>query len=380
VPRVLHCPTTVGGHPQGLAAAERRLGLESRSVAFAPDPYGYPVDEVLFEPGRGVLRWELRRWSFLREALRDYDVIHFNFGTTIAPTYVPRSARALTPNDPTALGLIHGTYARLLELRDLPLLRRAGKTLVVTFQGGDARQGDYSKEHFEVSYATEVPVGFDSAEYDERKRWRISAFDRYAHHIFALNPDLLHVLPQRAKFLPYASVDINEWTPVIAEPGQQRPLVVHAPTDRHVKGTRFLDAAIEQLRVEGVDFEYVEVSGVTRSEARRVLERADLVVDQLLAGWYGGLAVEAMALGKPVLAYIREGDLAFVPTQMRADLPLIQARPDTVTDVLREWLTSRRGELPVQGRLARAFVERWHDPLRVAEETKAVYERATTAA
>ena len=373
MPRVLHCPTTVGGHPQGLAAAERRLGLDSRSVAFAPDPYGYPVDEILFEPGRGVLRWELRRWSFLREALRDYDVIHFNFGTTIAPNYVPRSARALTPNDPTRLGTIHGAYARLLELRDLPLFRRAGKTIVVTFQGGDARQGDYSKDHFEISYATEVPVGFDSTEYDERKRWKISTFDRYADHIFALNPDLLHVLPERARFLPYASVDIHEWRPAIGDP-TGRLLVVHAPTDRPIKGTRFLDAAIDRLRAEEVDFEYVEVSGVTRSEARRVLERADLVVDQLLAGWYGGLAVEAMALGKPVLAYIREGDLGFIPAQMRAELPVIDARPDTVVDVLREWLTHRRGELPEQGRLGRAFVERWHDPARIAEETKAAYE------
>jgi hypothetical protein len=41
----------------------------------------------------------------------------------------------------------------------------------------------------------------------------------------------------------------------------------------------------------------------------------------LFAGWYGGLAVELMALGKPVLAYIREEDLSFVDPQMRYELP-----------------------------------------------------------
>ena len=30
--------------------------------------------------------------------------------------------------------------------------------------------------------------------------------------------------------------------------------------------------------------------------------QADLVVDQVLIGWYGALAVETMAMGKPVIA------------------------------------------------------------------------------
>ena len=45
--RVLHAPTAVGGHPGGLARAERELGLDSRSVSLFPHPFGYDVDEVL---------------------------------------------------------------------------------------------------------------------------------------------------------------------------------------------------------------------------------------------------------------------------------------------------------------------------------------------
>ena len=48
-------------------------------------------------------------------------------------------------------------------------------------------------------------------------------------------------------------------------------------------------------------------------------------MDQLFAGWYGGVAVEAMALGKPVLAYIRDEDLKFVPSKMASDLPIVRA-------------------------------------------------------
>src|SRR5690242_3548815 len=39
--RVLHCPTDVGGHPSGLARAERELGLDSHVVAFEDSPFRY---------------------------------------------------------------------------------------------------------------------------------------------------------------------------------------------------------------------------------------------------------------------------------------------------------------------------------------------------
>jgi hypothetical protein len=74
------------------------------------------------------------------------------------------------------------------------------------------------------------------------------------------------------------------------------PVIVHAPTHRAVKGTDVLLDAVAQLRAEGLRFELVLVEGVTRTEARRIYEEADLCVDQLFAGWYGGLAV-AWALG-----------------------------------------------------------------------------------
>ncbi len=58
----------------------------------------------------------------------------------------------------------------------------------------------------------------------------------------------------------------------------------------------------------GVRFEFTLVEGLHREEAKRLYERADLFVDQLILGWYGGVAVELMALGKPVIAHIRPGD------------------------------------------------------------------------
>ncbi|HYY96560.1 MAG TPA: hypothetical protein VE713_18795, partial [Pyrinomonadaceae bacterium] len=268
-------------------------------------------------------------------------------------------------------------YKRLEDMCDLPLLKKAGKGIVVTYQGDDARQGDFCRAHFALSPAGEVDAGYYTRASDEDKRHRIARFDKYADRIYAVNPDLLHVLPPRAEFLPYANVDPQKWVPAGPQSaGRGRRLtVLHAPTHRGVKGTEHILKAVELLRErDGLDFEFVLVEGLPHSEVRQLYERADLLVDQLLCGWYGGLAVELMALAKPVVCYIREGDLKFIPAEMRRDLPVINATPASVYEVLREWLTVRRGELAEVGRRSRAFVERWHDPLKIAARLKADYE------
>ena len=49
------------------------------------------------------------------------------------------------------------------------------------------------------------------------------------------------------------------------------------------------------------------VEGVPHDEARERYARADIVVDQLNAGWHGVFALEAMALGKPVVTLPEAG-------------------------------------------------------------------------
>jgi glycosyltransferase involved in cell wall biosynthesis len=343
--RVLHCPFSVGSHPQGLAEAERSLGLDSVSVSF---------DELFEGIGRG--RRELRRWGLFVRALREFDVVHFNFGSSISPRRFPETL--------TGGGVgrtLFGAYARAFELRDLQVLKRAGKVIFVTYQGDDARTA-------ELAGGAAREAGYYDIEHDRRKRSWVATFDRHASGIYALNPDLLSVLPARAEFLPYASVDPDQWRPPTAEwePGRLR--IAHAPTHRGVKGTRFVLEA-----VQGLDAELDLVEGVGRHEARRRLERADVVVDQLLLGWYGGVAVEAMALGKPVVAYLRHEHLGVVPAEMRHDLPIVEARPETLRDVLRGLMGRDLDEI---GRRGRHYVERWHDPRRIAKRLEADYRQA----
>jgi hypothetical protein len=376
--RVLHCPSLVGGNAAQLARAEREVGLDSRCVALTGSPYDYDADEILVPHGSGFWRRELARWRLLARALRWADVVHFNFGSTILSRQA-YAAGVLPGPGGRALTHVYRAYGRLLGVRDMALLRKAGKVLAMTYQGSDARQRDVSLERFAITAAGEVDDAYYPPGSDAEKRSEIAGVDRHADLIYALNPDLLHVLPERARFLPYANVDPQALTPRPAPITLNPPILVHAPTHRGVKGTRFLLEALDRLRSEGVRFELRLIEKVDHREVREQVATADLLVDQLLVGWYGGVATEAMALGRPVLAYIREEDLSPLPAELRAELPVISADPMTVESVLREWLTFRREELPALGARSRRYVKRWHDPRRIASELKADYEAAFDA-
>jgi glycosyltransferase involved in cell wall biosynthesis len=373
--RVLHCPEVVGGMPGELARAERALGAASWAVAFENSVYQYPIDEVLYTPSTGRFKREWKRWGLLRRALTQFDVVHFNFGRTILPdrtTELPGRGR---------LGmLLRRLYAGVFELRDVALLKRLGKAVFVTFQGSDLRQGDFAGRHFGPAFVRELPAGFFSPETDARKRWRVRKLARLADGLYAVNPDLMYLLPPTAKFLRYGHIDPRTWQPAAPAPiTGDGPLVIHAPTHRGMKGTRFVLEAVDKLRSEGVRFRFQLIEGLPRAEARRLFERADLLVDQLWLGWYGGLAVELMALGRPVVSNIREDGLKFLPPGMADELPVIRAEPATLAAVLREWLTTRRHELPRLGEQSRRFVEKWHDPQDVARGLIADYAKASGA-
>jgi glycosyltransferase involved in cell wall biosynthesis len=371
--RVIHCPTMIGGNPQGLARAERELGLKSWAISFRPAYFDYETDEVLLNNGNNQVILEVKRWQLLWRILKHFDIVHFNFGQSIMPTRLPSNVTRIAKLHPLLRWIYQG-YTSVFELRDLAWLKQAGKGIVVTYQGDDARQGDYCSTHFEITAAHEVEQGYYSPESDTHKRWRIARFADYADRIYALNPDLLHILPSQAQFLPYSHIDLRKWQVSPKSPEVKYPVVLHAPSHRGFKGTRFILDAISKLQGEGINFEFVLVEGLSQAKARQLYEQADLLVDQVLAGWYGGLAVELMALGKPVICYIREGDLKFIPAQMREELPIINTTPATIYNVLKEWLTVRRHEIPERGQRSRTYVEKWHNPLTIAAKLKSDYE------
>lgn len=372
--RVLHAPSAVGGNPQSLSRALARLGVESRSLVVSQTYMAFPADIVLHHPGQSYLLRECKRILSIFLLLPRFDIVHYNAGTTIATAHaVPSGSRKGWRG---RLRLVYSSYLRILQKFELAWVRALGKKVFVTYQGDDARQGDFSKANFPINIASRVDDTYYCPASDAFKRANIQRLSAIASQVYAVNPDLLHVLPPSTRFVPYSHVFMDQWLPSYTQ-DQARPLrIVHAPSHRRVKGTDLILDALARLKAKGVEFELVLVEGMSNEEARKLYAGADILIDQLFAGWYGGLAVEVMALGKPVMVYLREEDLRFIPPDMRQELPFIQVSPATVEESLRRTLTMPRADLVALGRKSRAFVERWHDPEKIAGQILSDYRAA----
>ena len=373
-PRILHAPIDIGGHASGLAAAQRKLGYDAICVSLYPSPHGGSRAIEPVAPGAGPMAREAARWRLLWRAALKSDIIHLYFGESLL---MPRRHPDLrTGKTLGAAEIGRRLYARAIWGKDLPLLKALGKRLVFSFLGDDVRQRAYTKSAYEISIARYADPDYYPPRSDEWKRRVIRLAETYAEAIFAYNPDLLNVLPAGSRLLPYSHLFAGDITPATPGPRGGPIQIAHAPTHFGAKGTSFVLAAIAELRAAGVAFEFDLIQGVSHEEAITRIAQCDLFIDQLLAGWYGGAAVEAMMLGKAVIAYIRDGDCAWVPPDLRRDLPIMPATPDTLAAVLHELLAGGRGFLRQRGQESRRFAERYHDPVVVARQVMAVLDPA----
>jgi glycosyltransferase involved in cell wall biosynthesis len=161
-------------------------------------------------------------------------------------------------------------------------------------------------------------------------------------------------------------LDLRQYTPAPSE-DRLRPVVLHAPSSRRRKGTEHVIAACEGLEVE-LDI----VEGLRHDEARRHYERADIVVDQLNAGWYGIFAVEAMALGKPVLSYLHDEAAEETEQALGVEIPIVRITKETLRERIAELAGSADERLRI-GASSRSYVERVHDADRGADRLIGIY-------
>lgn len=366
--KVLHLPTTVGGNPQGLSRHFCELGVHSESWTISQNYLSYAADRVITKSTDSRVLAELKKLWALTYVFR-FQVIFFNYGRTLFMPFpsVPNHKRHWIKRPLLTLYQSYSSVMHRLEIFSLSALNRI---VLVQYQGDDARQGDYCRAHFQITAATQVDDSYYTPENDALKRERISSLTRLCAKTYSLNPDLLYVLPDSAEFLPYSHISLTDWPPHYTQLADRPLRIGHAPSHWGAKGTRLILDAVDTLRQHGFEFEFLLIEGLSNAEAKERYKTIDVLVDQLFIGWYGGLAVEAMALGKPVIAYIRNNDLRFIPAQMQQDLPIVQAEPNTIYQRLKQVLAMPRGDLLELAKRSRAYVEKWHDPAAIAMRIK----------
>ncbi len=342
--RVLHGTYEIAGQGMMLARALRENGCDARALTYRVDWDGRVSDIVVDVDGAGgiVARGSTMLGAFARLAPK-FDVFHFHFGTSFLP-----------------------------RLADVPVLRALGRRIVFHYHGCEVRDRSHMLRAHSLSTCTDC----DPFCRPRHQQWLKARAARLAHRQFYSTLDLAESVPG-GEHLPLA-IETERWAAAadahaLADPlrrnGTDGPVVIgHAPTNRLIKGTRHVVAAVEALRRE---FPRVELRMIERQPWATMpdfLAGCDLVVDQLHMGWYGLLAIEAMAEARPVVAHIRDDFRA----RAAADLPVVSAQPATLVDTLRTLIADPRRRMAL-GEEGRGYVRREHDTRVVGARLLAAY-------
>jgi glycosyltransferase involved in cell wall biosynthesis len=322
--RVLHAPVNIAGQPYTLVRALRRKGLDAQLVVFKERPFVRGYDRSLhLERRRSRLsKWLVALQAFVQAAPR-YDIFH-----------------------------MHGSLTLLYPFRwDLPILKAMGKRVVMQFWGSDVRGKDPESLAY-LRHVDAIIVG--------------------SYHMLDHVPDGANVV------LP--GLDLSDWPAADLVPGRQEvrdgsPVrVVHAPSSRETKGTAHVLAAVQALRGRGIPLQLELVEGMPHAVAVQIYRTCDIAVDQLASGWYGVFALETMALGKPVLGYIRAENADRLEAARGVRPPVVSVRAETLGRELERLVVDPEHRL-AQGRLSRSFVEQVHDIDDAAEQILAIYQQ-----
>jgi len=308
--RVTLCPVNTAGVPWTNTEALRRRGVDARLVVFERYKLHPEADCSLDIPSNSLL---------LSRQAKQWVAF----------------ARLLPKTD-----VFHFHFGLTLVPQSLqfPLLRAARKKSVMHYLGSDVRGKTPAQLAYGKKADAEIVGSYDAI------RW----------------------VPE-AQVIP-PGVDLTRIEP--APPSERaRPLIVHAPSSRRRKGTEHVIAAVENL---DADLELVE--GLHHEAAFERYRAADIVVDQLNAGWYGLFAIEAMALGKPVVTFLHEEAVRRTEEAFGLRVPVVSATAETLREALQPLVAdaARRREL---GAASRAYVERVHDLERVADRLLDLYAR-----
>lgn len=339
-------PTNIASLPSQTAAAERLLGLDSEvyeySYAAEQSPLTYDPTvhftqlPQLFRSMRGIATV-----LDYAKVIRQSDIIHWYAGSGILP--------------------------RDLDTRLIRWLRKPG---IVEWTGSEIRDPETEAQDNPV-FAQRLK---DFPELQtmwsaERSRVLQQRFHALGFTPIAATGMVQYVLPEYRGSLRIVdrALPLDDYTPVYPEATGRPVRIAHAPSKRSSKGTDLVQRAIEHLRSR-VDVEFVLIEGVLRQEALTLLASADIVFDQFVVGDFGMLALEAMALGKPVVCYMK-------PSLAKAygeELPIVSATPDELPRVMSE-LVSDPARLARLGREGRRYVERHADVHERARTLEAIY-------
>lgn len=320
------------GTQAGLFAQElRRQGIRAVSVVKADTLKRFVDINMRYDLNQKsrVVR-QLQRIWILFSAFFKYNVFHFYFAESLWPFNL-----------------------------DLPLYKLFGKKVVMEYMGTDI----------------DLWLGKNGVDGHGRPVNRVKLVRRVYRQAKLTNKQLVcapnyYPLVDNSIILPLA-LDLSsfDYHPLELYSGKELT-IMHCPTNRRQKKSDEIEAALNKLKAEGYQFNYKCVTNVTHEQLKQEYISSDIVIDQL-NGWFGTVSIEAMALGRPVVAgyypHICHYDKRY------ENMPIINAGIYNIYDVLKDILEGKY-DLEAISKASREFVMKVHDVKSVTKQLIGIYE------
>ncbi|MCC3355673.1 glycosyltransferase [Bacillus sp. REN16] len=332
--RVLQGSMEIANQMNTLSEGLKKQAVVSHTINYYPYYLNYDSNytwSLIGQRSSPPINEKLRELT--KELLPHYDLFHFHFGTSLT-----------------------------LDWSDFPLYKSSGKPLLMQHWGSDVRM---------LSKATKLnPYALVKNKNEQQIKTSLTRLSENIQNCVVFDMELYEYVKdfyENVHIIP-SMINLDNYQPQTKLSPNKRVLIVHAPTSPEIKGTHYILKAIESLK-DHYNFEFRLVKGLSHEEAMRIYQEADLIIDQLHIGSYGLFAVEAMAMGKPVICWISD----FMKDHYPSDLPIIIANPDTIKDTIENALKNI-DMLQGIGLKGRQYVETNHDMVKNSQKVLSLYQ------
>lgn len=307
-----------------------QIGVKADFYSFDEHVFGYKTDKIIRYSGNNIIR-KFQKFFLIAKLIFKYDYFIFDSSGSLLPGF-----------------------------KDIKLFRKFGKKTMVIFTGCDIRLPE-KVERFKWNPCRECTV--------EYKNFVGCVLSTKSSAIAEIENNFdIRVSPREAAGSLGKSytetlfpIDISVFQDTLIKKNDKLR-IIHAPSNPEYKGTKYILDAVKKLKKE-FDFEFNIIKDVKAEELYSEIQKSDLVIDQMLVGFYGLLSIESMAMGKPVVCYIRQDIAESSP----AEMPVINADPDSLYDVLKNILMNPE-KLISAGEKSRLYAEKYHNSAVIAQK------------
>jgi len=191
---------------------------------------------------------------------------------------------------------------------------------------------------------------------NKEKLEKLQAHEKYSDAIFSVPYQAIEATRSYYHLFLPIPLDEFKYNPT----NRKIPLIIHAPTDPHKKGTDIILKTINELRNEGLQFHFLLIKNMKKQRLLKLLSMADILVDEIILHGPGFMSLEAMASGcMSMTKHFKDSPKEFQP-------PLVAIDENNIKSKLKFYIENPAERIEII-KAAKEYVHHHNSPDKIVE-------------